>query len=177
MPEEFDVLSIDVDGQDYYLWEALSGFRPQLVVIEYNSGLPAGKRLLEPRAYSTAIVPGYSDFFGASLGALVALGKDKGYTLIHLELAGVNAFFVRDDLGRADPAGRGRPASRAWSIRGGVNPPAVRATRRRSERRRSRSCPRTAAASGTVGTPCRGGWMGIREAGCRWRADTRGTRP
>lgn len=89
------VLSIDVDGNDYYLWEALESVRPRLVVIEYNAALDPRASLVQP--YS----PGGPDgtaFFGASLGALEALGARKGYRLVHTELSGVNAFFVRQDL-------------------------------------------------------------------------------
>jgi len=65
------------------------------VIIEYNSTLSPIDRLTVPRAFA-----GWdgSDYFGASLGALRALGEAKGYRLVHTELAGVNAFFVRTDL-------------------------------------------------------------------------------
>lgn len=89
------VLSIDVDGNDYYLWEALHSIRPRLLVIEYNAALDPLARAVQP--YSPA-GPDGTGFFGASLGALEALGARKGYRLVHTELAGVNAFFVREDL-------------------------------------------------------------------------------
>lgn len=92
---EPDVLSIDVDGNDYYLWEALTSVRPRLVVIEYNAALDPAAQLVQP--YSPT-GPDGTAFFGASLGALEALGKRKGYRLVHTELAGVNAFFVRQEL-------------------------------------------------------------------------------
>jgi hypothetical protein len=92
---EPDVLSIDVDGNDYYLWEALNSVRPRLLVIEYNAALDPAARLVQP--YSPT-GPDGTAFFGASLGALEALAKRKGYRLVHTELAGVNAFFVREDL-------------------------------------------------------------------------------
>ena len=44
VPEAFDLLSIDIDGQDYYVWQAIERFRPRVVVIEYNAGLAAGPR-------------------------------------------------------------------------------------------------------------------------------------
>ncbi len=102
VPVDLDLLSIDVDGQDYWIWEAIERYAPRVVVIEYNAGLPADRLLVEPRGRS-GWTP-LSDFFGASIGALRALGKQKGYTLVHTELAGVNAFFVRNELAAGFPA-------------------------------------------------------------------------
>jgi hypothetical protein len=97
VPPEPDVLSIDIDGQDYWVWEAIESYRPRVVVIEYNSALDPRRRLVEPKQ------PGRvwegTEYFGASLGALRTLGDRKGYRLVHTELSGCNAFFVRDDLG------------------------------------------------------------------------------
>jgi hypothetical protein len=92
---EPDVASIDVDGNDYHLWEALETIRPRLVVIEYNARFDPGR--VQVQSYSQSVADG-SDRFGASLGALRELGKSKGYRLVHTELAGVNAFFVRHEL-------------------------------------------------------------------------------
>jgi len=94
VPAEPDVVSIDIDGGDYWVWRALA-YRPRVVVIEYNSSLDPEKCLVQPETEGPW---SGSDFFGASLGALVELGREKGYRLVHCELAGVNAFFVRDDL-------------------------------------------------------------------------------
>lgn len=96
VPAEPDVLSIDVDGQDYWIWRALNGWRPRIVVIEYNSRLPPGRALVEPR--DDAAAWGGTAYFGASLDALCALGASKGYHLVHTDLAAVNAFFVRGDI-------------------------------------------------------------------------------
>ncbi|OLF18170.1 hypothetical protein BU204_08245 [Actinophytocola xanthii] len=95
VPEEPDVVSIDIDGGDYWVWRALRGYRPRVVVVEYNSALPPHERLVQPPEAATWLG---TAFFGASLGALVALGEEKGYRLVHCELAGANAFFVRSDL-------------------------------------------------------------------------------
>jgi hypothetical protein len=94
VPAEPDVLSIDVDGGDYWLWEAVEAHRPRVVVVEYNSLLGPEVRLVQPRGL---VQEGFGADFGASIGALAALGERKGYRLVHCELAGVNAFFVRDD--------------------------------------------------------------------------------
>jgi glycosyltransferase involved in cell wall biosynthesis len=95
VPAEPDVLSIDVDGNDWWIWRAVSGYRPRIVVIEYNSALEPGRALVQP--YSDVYWDG-TDFYGASIGAMCRLAAEKGYTLVYQELAGVNAFFVRDDL-------------------------------------------------------------------------------
>lgn len=96
VPEEPDILSIDVDGADYWIWEQVTDYRPRVVVIEYNASLPAGRRLVQP-ADHTGGWQG-TDYFGASLDALVDLGSRQGYRLVHTDLASANAFFVRDDL-------------------------------------------------------------------------------
>lgn len=97
VPRVFDLLSIDVDGNDYWIWKAL-GHRPRAVVIEYNAHIPPGE------SRSIAYDPGFkwslTDYFGASLLALARLGKAKGYELVYCEKAGVNAFFVEATLAR-----------------------------------------------------------------------------
>lgn len=91
--DEPDLLSIDVDGDDYWIWRGTRS-RPRVVVIEYNASLG-----LEPRAQPEGGAPwDGTDAFGASLEALARLGEAKGYGLVHVEQAGVNAFFVRSDL-------------------------------------------------------------------------------
>jgi hypothetical protein len=95
VPSEPDVLSIDVDGGDYWIWRALSTFRPRVVVIEYNAGLDPRRSFVVPADYA-----GWdrTSYFGASIGALRELAAGKGYRFVHTDLAGINAFFVRDDL-------------------------------------------------------------------------------
>src|SRR5215208_5943917 len=101
VPEDFDVFSIDIDGADYYVWEALQAFRPRVVVIEYNSALDPQRRLVQPPETGAW---DRTDYYGASLGALRALGATKGYRLVHTDLTGTNAFFIRDDLPGEWPA-------------------------------------------------------------------------
>jgi hypothetical protein len=96
LPEEFDVLSIDVDGQDYWIWAGLESYRPRVVVIEYNASLAPDRQLVQPRGH-TERWDG-TDYFGASLDALCALAQAKGYRLVHTDLGAINAFFVREDL-------------------------------------------------------------------------------
>lgn len=96
VPREIDVLSIDIDGQDYYVWEALTHTSPRVVVIEYNGKLPPPVALVQPNR-PTGTWNG-TDAFGASLAALESLGRRKGYNLVGCEISGNNAFFVRSDL-------------------------------------------------------------------------------
>jgi tetratricopeptide (TPR) repeat protein len=91
VPLDFDLLSIDIDGNDYWVWQALT-YRPRVVVIEYNASVPHEYRLTVP--YDARFRWDLSEFFGASLRALAELGASKGYELVYCERAGVNAFFV-----------------------------------------------------------------------------------
>ena len=97
-----DLLSIDIDGNDYWVWKALTSVQPTVVVIEYNASL--GK----DRSISTVYDPNFDIqakhpsgiYHGASLAALAKLGKEKGYQLVGCDSTGVNAFFVRSDVAR-----------------------------------------------------------------------------
>lgn len=94
--QELDFLSIDTDTIDYWIWQAIKTVKPRLVVIEYNASWPPHIR--KTVANDPQMRWDGTNFSGASLGALVALGREKGYSLVGCSLAGVNAFFVRDDL-------------------------------------------------------------------------------
>jgi len=93
---EPDVVSIDIDGNDLWIWRAMTHTRPRVLVIEYNAHLDHRRPLVQP--YDPDWVWSGTDWFGASLCALELVAARKGYRLIHTELAGVNAFFVRSDL-------------------------------------------------------------------------------
>jgi hypothetical protein len=94
-PEDLDLLSIDVDGNDYWLWEALTPFRPRLVVIEYNSAYGTSDSIISD--YREQSWDGSSDF-GSSMKGMVALASRLGYRLVHADTTGVNLFFVRQDM-------------------------------------------------------------------------------
>lgn len=99
LSKEIDLLSIDVDGNDYWFWEGIRCLSPRIVVIEYNASLSSQLSLSVPydpffdrhAKYSSGL------FHGASIKALEKLGKKKGYSLIGCDSNGVNAFFIRDD--------------------------------------------------------------------------------
>ncbi len=96
VPESFDLLSIDIDRNDYYIWEAIINYKPRVVVIEYNSIFRPGCRFVV-NYDGDATWDGTSNT-SSSLDALYELGKLKGYKLVASSFAGVNAFFVREDL-------------------------------------------------------------------------------
>jgi hypothetical protein len=96
LPDDLDFLSIDVDGNDFHLWHSLAPtIRPRVVCIEHNSKL--GPSLDKVIPIHRVFQWDGSDYFGASLRAMVALGRKRGYTLVYVESTGVNAFFVRDE--------------------------------------------------------------------------------
>lgn len=96
VPKEFDLFSLDIDRNTYYVWEALTAFRPRVVVTEYNSKvLPSCDWKV---AYDPKKVWNHTNYMGAGLKALEQLGQKMGYTLVGCDLAGTDAFFVRSDI-------------------------------------------------------------------------------
>ncbi len=93
---EIDLLSIDIDGNDYYVWKAINVIKPRVVVIEYNGKFPPD--LDWKQAYNSKHIWDGSDWHGASLKAYELLGRELGYQLVGTGINGVNAFFVRQDL-------------------------------------------------------------------------------
>jgi hypothetical protein len=94
VPEVFDLLSIDIDGNEYWVWRAIEKYRPRVVVIEYNVFF--GNQVSKTMPYNPDHVWDESYYHGASLAALRKLGREKGYTLVHTESYAPNAFFVLD---------------------------------------------------------------------------------
>jgi hypothetical protein len=100
VPFNLDLLSIAVDGNDYWLWNALNRWRPRLILTAYNSHYPPSQKWvmqenLEHKWDGTS-------YYGASLASLTALGRKKGYALVATDSCGRTAFFVREDLATAD---------------------------------------------------------------------------
>lgn len=100
---EIDFLSVDVDGVDYWLYEAITVVQPRLVVLEFSTTYGPNRSLTvpyEPAFERYAKHPsGY--YQGASLLALTKLAERKGLVLVGCGTAGANAFFVRRDLAAA----------------------------------------------------------------------------
>jgi len=97
VPYDLGLLSIDIDYNDFYVWQALDEkFKPAIVVIEYNaSHLPPEDKVAKYRPFFSG---DDTNYYGASIMALYHLGRAKGYSLVYAEKAGVNLFFVRDDI-------------------------------------------------------------------------------
>ncbi len=93
---KIDLLSIDIDGNDYHVWEAVSVIQPRVVIIEYNAKFPPECDWVMP--YNAGHIWDSSDRQGASLRALERLGRKKGYQLVGTNMTGSNAFFVQKEL-------------------------------------------------------------------------------
>jgi len=98
--EGIGLLHIDVDGNDYWLWEAIVSVKPGIVIVEYNALFGAERAITIPYAANFRRFAAHSSglYFGASLLALADLGTRKGYALLGSNSAGNNAYFVREDL-------------------------------------------------------------------------------
>lgn len=94
---EIDLLSIDIDSCDYWLWEAIQCVRPRVVVIECNAVF--GDRSLVVPYTGGPTLDRNPDYYGASLAALACLGRRLGYKLVAVNRLGFNAFFVERALG------------------------------------------------------------------------------
>jgi hypothetical protein len=98
---DLGLLSIDIDGNDYWIWEKINVINPRIVVCEYNSlfglspvSVPYSEGFFRTKAHYSNL------YFGASLGALCFLAKQKGYSFVGSNSAGCNAFFVRNDVSK-----------------------------------------------------------------------------
>ena len=96
---DIGLLSIDIDGNDYWVWKAIEVANPRIVVCEFNSvfgvkhaiTIPYDPGFVRTRAHHSNL------YFGASLLALYELGLEKGYQFVGCNSVGTNAFFVRQD--------------------------------------------------------------------------------
>jgi hypothetical protein len=97
---EIGLLSIDVDGNDYWIFESISSVNPAIIVAEYNSFFGYKRKVTVP--YDKSFVRSkahYSKtYYGASINALTSLANLKGYKLVASNRSGNNVFFVRNDL-------------------------------------------------------------------------------
>jgi hypothetical protein len=97
---DIGLLSIDIDGNDYWVWEAIDCISPRVVICEYNSlfgpaahvTVPYDKNFQRSRGHYSNL------YYGASIAALTSLAAQKGYSLAGSNTTGNNVFFVRNDL-------------------------------------------------------------------------------
>ncbi|MBC8043110.1 MAG: hypothetical protein IAF08_06670 [Rhizobacter sp.] len=95
---DIGLLSIDVDGNDYWIWKAIDAVRPAIVVVEYNYRFGKDRAVTIPyREDFVRTMHPSMIYFGASLKAFWLLGKQKGYAFVGTNSTGLNAFFVRKD--------------------------------------------------------------------------------
>lgn len=84
IPVDFDLLSIDIDGNDYHVWDAVKNYKPKIVIIEFNATIPPTVEFVQPRDMTITQ--------GSGLLSITELAKSKGYELVAVESA--NAIFV-----------------------------------------------------------------------------------
>ena len=97
---DIGLLSVDIDGNDYWVWQAIDVVQPRIVVCEYNSvfgcdypiSVPYDEKFQRAQAHHSCL------YFGASLPALCHLAEQKGYDFVGSNSTGINAFFIRSDL-------------------------------------------------------------------------------
>lgn len=96
---EIDLFSLDIDGNDYWVWKAINTINPRVVVLEYNSalGLHSLTQAYKPE-HRFNPKEEHPLYFGASLEALAKLSKEKGYILVASDTHGHDAFFIREDV-------------------------------------------------------------------------------
>lgn len=96
---EVDVLNIDIDGNDYWIWEALDIIEPRIVIIETHIEL-GSQPIAVPYDENFCISEKQPDYFGASAPAMVKLAERKGYRLVGTNRFGFNTIFVKGDEGK-----------------------------------------------------------------------------
>ena len=98
-PSDVGLLSIDIDGNDYWIWEVIGSIKPRIVVVEYNSLFGLWPISIPYQENFDRTAAHYSNlYYGCSLSALSHLAKTKGYLLVGSNIWGHNAFFVRSDV-------------------------------------------------------------------------------
>lgn len=96
---EIDLLIVDMDGVDYWIWKAIDCIKPRVVIVEYQDIWGAERSVTVPYRRDFNRFDIHEDYFGASLPAFVKLGREKGYRLVGCNRYGFNAFFVRSGIG------------------------------------------------------------------------------
>ena len=99
---EVDLLSLDIDGMDYWVWKAIEVISPRVVIAEIQAIWGSETSVTVPYRpdFKAEYVHGYGIYSGASLPAFVKLGKLKGYRLVGCQRYGFNVVFLRNDVGQ-----------------------------------------------------------------------------
>ncbi len=97
---EIDVFSIDIDGMDYWVWEALTAISPRFVMVEANNVWGPDESVAVPYspAFRAEYINGTPDYSGASLLAYTRMARRKGYRLVGAQRYGFNALYARHDV-------------------------------------------------------------------------------
>lgn len=97
---EVGILSIDIDGNDYWVWKAISCVQADIVICEYNSRFGSERAVTIPYDSNFYRTDAHSSnlYFDASIRALTLLGQQKGYALVYGNEIGSNLFFIRREL-------------------------------------------------------------------------------
>ncbi len=122
---EIGLLSIDIDGNDYWVWEAIDVVTPAIVIVEYNHRFGSERAVAVPYSADFQRSNAHHSLTsttGASLAALCRLGNRKGYAFVGCTTAGNDAFFVRRDLNliRFQSSRRRQDTSRGNSVNRGM---------------------------------------------------------
>jgi hypothetical protein len=99
---EIDLLSLDIDGNDYWVWKSIAAIRPRVCILETNPVVPTDLSLAipyDPEFRYSEKPPAGEEFWGASLRAMKSLCDEKGYRLIGSHRFGFNVMFMRSDVG------------------------------------------------------------------------------
>ena len=103
--KDIGLLSIDIDGNDYWVWDSIEAVSPRIVICEFNNLFGGDNSLTIP--YDPFFVRNESHYsnlyYGCSISALKNLASKKGYYFIGSNSAGNNAFFIRNDLKESFP--------------------------------------------------------------------------
>jgi hypothetical protein len=96
-PKEFDLLSIDIDGNDIWVLESIlkGGYKPRVIINEFNGCIPVGVN--KTIKYNPSHNWGENDYYGGSFEAFKVLCKKFGYTLVH-QTATTNMIFISSDI-------------------------------------------------------------------------------
>ena len=97
---EIGILSVDIDGNDYWVWDSIRSVNPAIVICEYNSLFGSSKKVTTPYKPDFVRFKEHYSFiyYGASISAFTELASSKGYSLVYGNSNGNNVFFVRNDL-------------------------------------------------------------------------------